>query len=104
MTITAKVQRTTNGRWKKGASPNPAGRKKQPDEIRDLFLDGSPKAARRIIELIDDPDGRIALQASSLVLDRAYGKPKQAESGTSVDRLTAFVDLIRGTTVPDEDP
>lgn len=43
-----------------------------------LAKDGSSKAIKRLVKLIDDEDPKVAIAASTAVLDRALGKPKQA--------------------------
>ena len=72
------VDRTREGRWLPGASPNPGGRPSTPPEIREALQAGSLAAAQRLVGLVADPDPRIALAASVAVLDRVLGKPAQA--------------------------
>ena len=64
-------------RFQAGRSGNPAGRPKIAAEVRDLARQHGPHAFERIVELIDDPDPRIALMAAKEVLDRAYGRAPQ---------------------------
>ncbi len=45
--------------------------------MRELARQHGGKAIAKVIELIDDPDHRIALAASQEVLNRGYGKPVQ---------------------------
>jgi hypothetical protein len=46
----------------------------------------------RLVELIDDPDPRVAFMASREVLDRAYGKPAPAtDVDDQNDKLTIVV-------------
>lgn len=75
-------QRNETGRFLPGTpSPNPSGRPavdpKVKRETHEVLAAATPKAARRLVELMDSPDERIALTASQLVLDRVYGKPVQ---------------------------
>jgi hypothetical protein len=37
----------------------------------------SPEAMRCLIERLRDPDGRIAVMSASLILERAFGKPRE---------------------------
>jgi hypothetical protein len=67
--------------FKKGQSGNPGGRSKTTREIAQLALEGSERAIRRLIELIDSRDERVALSAAIAVLDRGCGKPVQAIIG-----------------------
>jgi hypothetical protein len=61
--------------WKPGVSGNPRGRPKVAEEVRSLARAHGQRALERLVELIDDPDPRVAFMASREVLDRAYGKP-----------------------------
>lgn len=65
-----------------GQSGNPAGRAPMPADVREALEAGSGKAARRLAELVDSPDERVALLASQALLDRLYGKPAQAVDKT----------------------
>lgn len=50
-------------------------------EVRDLARAASPDAIRRAIALMQDADPNVALKAINTVLDRAWGKPAQVQSG-----------------------
>src|SRR5689334_3898799 len=65
--------------WPKGFCPNPGGKGSLYHETQALARQAAPAAMRRLIELIDDPDPRVATIASNAVLDRAFGKPKEAK-------------------------
>lgn len=77
------VERTRDGKWISGVSPNPGGRPSTPPEIREALQAGSLKAAQRLVALVSDPDPRIALAASVAVLDRVLGRPAQAVTVTA---------------------
>jgi hypothetical protein len=65
--------------WKKGESGNPEGRGiagSEYQKVRKLCAERSEQAARRLFELMEDEDGRVALMAVSAVLDRGIGKPR----------------------------
>lgn len=64
--------------WKKGQSGNPSGRPKSLREVTELARENSARAIERLVELMDDEDGRVALAAANSILDRGYGKPKQS--------------------------
>jgi hypothetical protein len=65
------------GRFQKGVSGNPGGRPAMNPEVREALEAASERAARRLVELVDSDDPRVALMASNSVLDRLYGKPAQ---------------------------
>lgn len=60
-----------------GQTANPSGRPKMPDEVRKALEGASLPAVRKLAELVNCPDPRVALLASQTVLDRLYGKPTQ---------------------------
>ena len=61
----------------KGKSGNPGGRTKQFAQCQRLCREASPDAARRLIELMQSEDERVALMAADKVLERAWGRPKE---------------------------
>lgn len=63
--------------WQPGQSGNPAGRAPIPPEVLETLKAASPKAARRLAELIDSPDPSIALKAIDMLQNRIYGRPAQ---------------------------
>ena len=67
--------------FKKGQSGNPGGRPKAVVEIRDLARQHGRAAFERIVGLMHSADERVALTASQEVLNRAYGKPPQPQTG-----------------------
>ena len=62
--------------FRKGQSGNPGGRTKQFAQCQRLCREASPDAARRLIELIQSEDERVALMAADKVFERAWGKAK----------------------------
>src|ERR1700738_4736205 len=61
----------------KGKSGNPGGRTKQFAQCQRLCREASPDAARRLIELMQSEDERVALMAADKVFERAWGRPKE---------------------------
>ena len=55
----------------------------------------SPAAMRVLIERLNDPDGRIAVMSASLILERAWGKVKEAKEEPQSE---AHIDLSQLTT------
>ena len=55
---------------------NPGGRTKQFAQCQRLCREAPPDAARRLIELMQSEDERVALMAADKVFERAWGRPK----------------------------
>lgn len=66
--------------FKKGVSGNPTGRKKIPDNIKDMLKGATPDACKLLCDTINDTEAKLELRikCSEIVLDRVYGKPQQA--------------------------
>lgn len=73
----------------KGTSGNPGGRPVVVREVRELAQTHAPAAILRLVELMQDPDGRVAVAACNALLDRAVGKATQA---LEVDARVATAD------------
>ena len=65
-------------RWRPGQSGNPSGHSGAYGEAVKLAQAAAPYAVRRLIELMDSEDERVAAVACNAILDRAFGKPKPA--------------------------
>lgn len=80
----------------KGRSGNPGGRPRRTPEMAEVEIlarEAGPDAIRRLVALMDSPDGRISIAACNAVLDRAFGKPAIAVDhsgaiGRNPDELT----------------
>jgi hypothetical protein len=60
--------------FKPGQSGNPSGRPKKDKQVEGILKAASADAARRLVELKDSPNEKIALAAAREILDRVYGK------------------------------
>jgi len=69
--------KAVSGRYQKGVSGNPGGRPVMAPDVKEALEGASERAVRRLVELVDSGDPRVALMASNAVLDRLYGKPAQ---------------------------
>ena len=69
--------RNSDGRFKRGASGNPTGRPRLGKDVLLLARSKTSDAIRRLAELVDDDDPRVALKACEVLLDRAWGRPPQ---------------------------
>jgi hypothetical protein len=88
------------GRFMPGNSANPGGRPGVPDVIKAKLRQLAPRAVVRLGELMDDPDPRIALEASKAILDRFLGRPAiQADislhRGEADGHLVALLETAR---------
>lgn len=72
------ILRHEDGRFVPGVSANPFGKPKGAGAIRELARAYLPAAMRKIGELIDNPDPRVALAASQEIVNRIFGKPVQS--------------------------
>ena len=65
------------GRFPKGVSGNPGGRRPMSQECREILEAAVPLACRKIADLADHPDPKISLTACNMILDRVFGRPAQ---------------------------
>lgn len=67
-----------------------------PAEVKEILAEATPKAARKLAELIDDEDPRVALVAAREVLDRTLGKaPATVEAATETRDMEAYGEQVR---------
>jgi hypothetical protein len=93
--------------WKPEQSGNPTGHSGEYGTAISLPQRAAPRAVRRLIELMDSEDERVAAVACNSILDRAFGKPKVAEEAkddlaaqlaamTPGQRLARANELLKG--------
>ena len=68
--------RAKNGQFLPGTVPNPGGRPKIPQEVKEAIKAACPEAVQVLIELLHDKKSLIRLEAAKTLLDRGYGKPE----------------------------
>ena len=75
------IKRDSAGHFAPGVSANPGGKAKVPDEIKTALRAASPQAVALLVHVMNDPREKTAyrLEAAKTILDRAYGKPVQAQ-------------------------
>ena len=87
-------------KWKKGQSGNPKGQPRKLPELRDLLANvlGDEKdgksAAEAILMALRAKATKGDVRAAELLLDRAYGKPKQ-----DIDIQANIATVIRPTAI-----
>ena len=69
------MERDDRGHWLPGRSANPGGRPGVPEVIKATLRELSPRAVKRLGELLDSEDERIRLEAAKAILDRHLGRP-----------------------------
>ena len=79
--------RTADGRWLPGGSPNAGGLTRQQQRVMRALEDMTPKAAKRLAELIDSPDEAIALGAVKEWLSRMAPPPPKSAPAVNVALL-----------------
>ena len=68
------VERDDRGHWLPGRSANPGGRPGVPEVIKATLRELSPRAVKRLGQLLDSEDERVLLGAKA-ILDRHLGRP-----------------------------
>ena len=95
----AKVERYSNGRIKKGSALNPSGGDRNKARALRMLGDLQPMAILRLGQLVKSENEPVALGAIKEVLDRTQGKAKQAVTvdvtSTHVLHLQALEELAR---------
>jgi hypothetical protein len=90
-----KIDPVRKYQWKKGQSGNPKGRPKKLPDLKELLINvlGDTKEGKSAMEAVLMAIRAKALKgdtrAAELLLDRAYGKPKQ-----ETDIMTTFTQVI----------
>lgn len=87
----AAVRRLRNGYWAPGHSGNPRGRPKVTPEQREalrLLAEGTVKAAKKLLRLVDSEDERVALAAVQAVLSRLPVQPDDVDCGPGDGELS----------------
>lgn len=90
------------GTFKPGKSGNPSGRpKKTPEliEVENLCKQASPDAVERLKFWMSSDNPRASVTAATGILDRAWGKPKQAVVGGDPNHPIRVLAEIRRTIV-----
>lgn len=70
------IKRDSAGHFAPGVSANPGGRVKIDPEAKEILKAATPRAARRLVEMIDSKSEKIAIVACNSILDRILGKPE----------------------------
>lgn len=77
--------------WQPGQSGNALGNHKNYRAVLKLARANSVPAMQTIIDLLKDEDPRMRLQAATVILDRAWGKPKEQFSFEGADGANILI-------------
>lgn len=85
--------RDNAGRFVKGKSGNPGGRKPMDGKTKKVLEAAAPEAAGKLVDLMRNAtDARVRLKAAETILDRVYGKPIQAIEG----EMDNHIEIVMG--------
>ena len=86
--------RDNAGRFKKGQSGNPGGKKPMDDETKAILKAAAPDAAKLMVKMMNDPkiQPKLRMQAAEVVMDRVYGKATQPIEGS----MDNHIEIVRG--------
>jgi hypothetical protein len=84
--------------WEKGQSGNPSGRPKLNREVQALAKEATPEAFSRLKAIMrQQKDIKAALQAALAIIERGYGKVRQAVEVTGADEGPIQVETMSDT-------
>lgn len=93
MTAEPDPKRQPDGKFGVGNSANPGGRRAWTDEDRKALEDLTPKAWRRLAQLVESEDESVAERACRQVFDRRFGQAPKAPEDTDASE-TAWAALM----------
>lgn len=70
--------RDRNGRFLKGTTGNPGGRPKEDRAVVELARQHTEAAVAALVETVRDPGHPQRIRAAEALLDRGWGRPRQA--------------------------
>lgn len=82
-----KTDRDGKGRF--AAGNKGGGRKKLPDDVKEMFRAATPNATRLLIDTMNDTgaDLKLRIDCAERIIERVYGKPTQPIDGDMVARI-----------------
>ena len=89
--------------FQKGRSGNPSGRPKKTPELLDietLARETSPEAIKRLVRWMKSDNPRASIAACTTILERAWGKPRQAVEHKSAGNVALKIVFVDGPQEP----
>jgi len=80
-----------------GQSGNPGGRKRLPEEFKQLARSNSELALKAVIEIVKNPKSKDSdkIRAAEIIMDRGWGKPVQGfDIGVRNDTENPVIEII----------
>lgn len=96
------AKRRGNPNWKAGLSGNPGGRPKAEGEVTALARARGKTAFERLCTLMDSDNEMVVLRACEAILDRAYGRPRQALDAAGDPERPMGVVIVPAELTPEE--
>ena len=77
-------------------SGNPNGRKKLPDEVKEMFKAATPAACQLLIDMMEDSEQKpeLRVDCANKIIERVYGKPTQGIDA-DIDAKSLFEVMIK---------
>ena len=81
--------RDENGKFVKGHTGNPTGRKKVPEDVRKMLSSSAPDAVKLLVDTVNNENARLDLRikCAETVLERVYGKAVQPIEGNMENKI-----------------
>ena len=90
------ANRNESGKFVKGVSGNPSGRKPVPPDIKEMFKNATPNAVQLLIDTANNVeiDMKLRIDCADKILDRSLGKARQSlEADIKSEITTVLVSL-----------
>lgn len=88
--------------WQSGKSGNPAGRTPEDRMVKRLAREHTEAAIRKLAQWMESDNPKASVAAAIALLDRAWGKPKQAVELQDESGLPIGLSVTFGRTAADD--
>ncbi len=96
MTKEVKPGRDAGGKFVKGKSGNPGGKRPIPEDVKAALEELTPTAVSKLEEVLNDEStpANVKVKAAEVVLDRVYGRPVQSTELEMASKDTGKLEVI----------